>query len=212
MTRAYPLVLLAVVAFSCVSPATDTEPEQSNAEVRALIEELAARFPPAHETGFHDLNEFFGLGHRDDPRERDAERVSAARDRLKEMGPVAFPDLVACSDDTRYSFSRVVAAWVNHSVGQACFEIIAEQIDHVPGRSGYKDNPEYIYHVSRTIGLKKWWARNKHRALRDLQIESVRWTIAQEKARGFPDDARRRQVLVPLEKRLDELCRSEPPK
>ncbi|MDB5292772.1 MAG: hypothetical protein JWL69_4013 [Phycisphaerales bacterium] len=129
------------------------------------------------------------------------------------MGIAAFPDLIAASEDKRYSFSMTTAAWGNHSVGDACFMIIESQVESYP--YGYKSRegtngrqaiqPEYLEYARSGEGLKSWWERHKARSLPELQEEVLRWRIDQEKSIGFVDQAQRREILEPLESRLEQI-------
>jgi hypothetical protein len=209
--RFLSVLVVAAVVISC-APARPPRIQSADPEARALIEQLASRYPPLYENGY-----LFGAaradGGPDEARDADYDRVQAAYNRLKSMGILAFPQLVAASDDPRYSFSRVVAANYNLSIGNACFEIVASQV--LPGGYGYKSrkgaggrdasNPQYDWNRGVGENLKKWWVMRKGRSLAEVQISVARWTIAREQAIGFIDETQRNQVLRPLLARLREL-------
>lgn len=206
---------LGIVLASCAAQAPAPLANDQTESAR-LIQDLVSKFPPAHE------DEYRGKFRRplkdspqekDLPQERDALRVRKAYERLRSMGIAAFDDLVAASDDERYSFSAAYAAWENHSVGAACFMIIKSQVDTWgygyklrDGANGKRAvKPQYLWHVRETEGLTRWWKQRRGAELRELQIESLRWTIAREEAIGFTSEAQRQLVVGPLEKRLNEI-------
>jgi hypothetical protein len=131
--------------------------------------------------------------------------VQAAYKQLVDRGFAAFGDLIAASDDPRFSYSVVVAAWNNISVGIACTDIVAGQIEQVSDRENYKGMPDYIWDIREHEGLKKWWAEHQNQTLRDLQIECLKWTIAAEKTKPANPDLPLDNILPPLQKRLQEL-------
>jgi hypothetical protein len=203
------LPVLAALLVSCTpAPRPNTTPT-ADREARALIEQLPSRFPPLFEDNTWGLYETPP----DKARDIDFDRVQATYGRLRSMGITAFPALVAAIDDKRYSFSRVYAAWRNLTVGDACFDILESQVDYdgfgyksrhgAGGRDSVK--PQYLWNIRTDGKLKEWWAQGKSRSLAELQIESLRWTIAREQAIGFVSEEQRTQVLGPLLGRLKEL-------
>lgn len=182
------------------------------AEINSLIHQLASTLPPTVKDGdwgngpfFRDLETLEG---------RDAERVHRAKERLKEFGVVAFPQLIAARDDPRFSYSASYAAWVNHSVGEACYFIIESQVDFYgygyKARKGSDGQPHSKlrfmwtnYHEKKQ--LETWLAERKGKSLAELQIEALEWTIAQEQTAGFSDKEQEDSILDPLMKRLREL-------
>jgi hypothetical protein len=196
-----------IVASACThsTPAAD-----QTAAIDAYVDALASRLPPEHEEGYQGMDIF------DAPSpERASEkvRIANAAEKLLALGIVAFPTLIARSDDPRYSTSEVIAVWNNFSVGDMCFRIIASQVDFygvgykardgANGKTGSK--PEYLWHIKTTIGLRNWWNQHRTLTLCELQTESLRWTIAEEEALGFTDESQREQILDPLQSRLREL-------
>jgi hypothetical protein len=214
------VIFLACLAAACEqSGRPSTQPIQTQSETRKLIGQLASHFPPEHENGSHG-SKLIGIGSSDEqsPRSQDAMRVEAARQSLTALGIAAFPDLVAASDDDRYSYSQVNAALWNYSVGDACFGILESQVDFygcgyksrdgAEGRSAVK--PSYLRHARHNGGLAAWWASHQGRAITELQIESLRWTISQEESIGFVDAKQRREIIEPLETRLATLVAIAP--
>jgi hypothetical protein len=192
-----------------------TPPSPHDPQVAALIHQLVSDFPPAHETGWWPRLAVAATSTSDEAKQRKAnsQRIQDAYEKLESLGLAAFPDLAANADDPRYSFSRIYAAWHNHSVGDACYLIMEEQIDSRD--FGYKSRnaangksiiqPQYIWTMRETTGLPAWWQSRQTRSLRDLQIESLQWTINREQTAGFTDDAQRHQILDPLQTRLTDL-------
>src|SRR5258706_10749360 len=182
------VVVAGMMAAGCAARARSVAKQQVRSETRELIEELASRFTPKHRSGENDLSMWsdpaVGGGaifqpNPDTPEWRDFARVQAAYHRLKAKGIAAFPDLVESSDDQRYSFSLIVAAWSNHSVGDACFMIMEEEVDFRPyvykGRTGsegrHSGQPRYLAHVRDGEGLRRWWGHLKMHGLGESQME-----------------------------------------
>jgi hypothetical protein len=185
-----------------------TRPAPHDPAIAALVDQLANKFPPIIWAGGFDPD------HEPTDAERsDLSRVFEVRQKLKSLGFAAFPDLVANADDPRYSYYSSVQQYINHSVGEVCFFILREQVDFgapiylsrdAPG-GRYANQPSYIWTMRQNPGLSAWWKARRGRSLRELQMESLRWTIWQEESSGFINDAQRHQILDPLEKRLAEL-------
>ena len=199
-------------------------PEPRDPVVAGLIHQLVSDFPPVHETGYWPPSEPGSTGvpgmlkpQRNDmpetPEQINAKRVNAAYERLRSLGLPAFPELVANSGDPRFAFARVYAAWHNHSVGDVCFMIMEEQVDFYgtgyksrnDSKGHWKVKPQYLYAMRDSIGLQAWWEGHKTLSLREMQIESLRWTIREETEFGFVNDDERHRILDPLQKRLTEL-------
>lgn len=175
------LGVICCVGVGCAQPKAGSWSPNNASETDRLINELASRYPPANPN--LDILPRNSVDP-DSPAGRDVDRVQRAMEQLEAMGLSAFPALVAGSKDTRYSFSRTEACWVNYDVGYACYEIIARQVEGYPGTApeGFKGQPEYISHVWQGEGLKAWWARNSHKSLEELQVEAINWEIAEDRA------------------------------
>ena len=127
--------------------------------------------------------------------------VEAALKGLKEMGPAAFPALVRHLRDDRYSFSDVVQAWDNFTVGDAVLEVLDDgHYMHsgylhrdVPSKSGggYISFRDYV----NARGPEKWaeWAKSKSRL--DIQMDFIDWCIERENQRGYIDSDQKKKVL-----------------
>lgn len=217
-----PLSFACVVCFvaaGCSSPPgapSETvllSPSDSN--VSEMIEALVSKYPPRVLDGeWGDVGSIFGRGDRPmTPEDEDALRVLRVREKLRGLGLPAFGALITSVDDERYSYSAVFSASRNLSVGDACFMIVESQVDFYG--TGYKARdgadgrravkPSYLRHLRERKRLGQWWVDRRGRPLRELQVESLEWTIAQERLLGFVDDEQRVRILKPLEERLAEL-------
>ena len=213
-----PLSFACVVCFvaaGCSSPPgapSETvllSPSDSN--VSEMIEALVSKYPPRVLDGeWGDVGSIFGRGDRPmTPEDEDALRVLRVREKLRGLGLPAFGALITSVDDERYSYSAVFSASRNLSVGDACFMIVESQVDFYgtgyKARDGADGKPSYLRHLRERKRLGQWWVDRRGRPLRELQVESLEWTIAQERLLGFVDDEQRVRILKPLEERLAEL-------
>lgn len=222
-----PLIFVSVVSCGLVgctsasgslSKTISQSPSDSNAD--ELIEALVSKYPPhTSNGGVPDVNDIFGEGDRRvAPEDEDAARVRRVREQLRELGLQVFDALVASTDDGRHSYSDIFAEIRHLSVGDACFMIIESHVDfHGTGyksRDGgerrHASKPSYLRRLRERKRLGQWWADRRGTTLRELQIESLAWTIAQEQAVGFTDDGQRVRILMPLEERLAELHEQSP--
>jgi len=102
--------------------------------------------------------------------------------------------------DDRYSYSYILAAWLNFSVGDAVIEILS---DHWDLPYEYKDRPtpsgemnafafrDYLFER----GPEKWaeWAKDKSRS--EIQMDFLHWGLAKEEQRGFVNDQQRKEIV-----------------
>ncbi len=125
------------------------------------------------------------------------EDVHSAWDRLVDSGVVAFPALIAHLDDEAYCTaiaSPLSDYWHNITVGGAAREILYNQIQpygHWTASDESTDprrratRPNYVHmHLGDQAAAKKWWEANKERDLREIQIDALKWVIAQESAKA----------------------------
>lgn len=201
------------------SPSGTTSLDSSQPKVRELIEALVSKYPPLFPDG-HWPGGGGGIFGDDKltPEDEEGDRVLRVREQLRDIGMPAFDALISARVDERYSYSWVYAAWRNHSVGDACFMIVESQVvfhgfgyksrEAADGRHAVK--PSYLRHLRAQKRLGQWWADRRGRTLRELQVESLEWTIAQERFLGFTDDEQRDRILKPLEERLAELQKQSP--
>jgi hypothetical protein len=180
--RSIILCLICSFGSSCTQPKPSEAVSAPVSESEKLIEQLAARFPPAHPNGDID-----GTGYPDpnSPAGQDAARVHRAIEQLSNMGMKAFPALVAASDDKQYSYSDTSSCWWNYTVGDACREIIEKHVENFPGPKPepFKGEPSFTWHVFRSKGVKSWWATHSKMTLRDMHLEAIQWEIEQDKVK-----------------------------
>ena len=174
------------------------EPSGSD-EVDALAVHLISQRPAPYRSGYSDPPDAVTFENYITP------EVETAIKELKAMGPTAFPALAKHLGDDRYSYSGVVAAWVNYRVSDAIVEILCD--GHFM-HSGYKwrETPSggaaYLSFDAylRARGYEVWpqWAKNRTRL--EIQEDFIDWCIAQENARGYVDEAQRKHTLDIYEK------------
>ncbi len=169
--------------------------ESGSAKVDALVRNLVSKRPAPYRSAYSDPPIAVVFASRYSTPE-----VEAALKSLKEMGPAVFPALVKHLGDDRYSYSGVVAAWVNYQVGDAVVEVLDD--GHYM-HSGYKfrktPSGSEVYlsfdGYLRARGAEAWaeWARSKSRL--EIQMDFIDWCIEKENGRGFVDEAQKKQVL-----------------
>jgi len=126
--------------------------------------------------------------------------VDHAIEKLKEMGPPIYSELIKHLDDKRYSFSEISAAWLNHTVRDALIVVLSdENYMHsgykwravVSGSGSYLSFNDYLD----ARGPKQWaaWASDKTRLA--IQYDFIDWCVAEEEKRGFTDAKQREQIL-----------------
>ncbi len=173
--------------------------DSGSSTVDALVCNLASRRPAPYRSGYSDPPTAVDFANRYSTPE-----VEAALKSLKQMGPAAFPSLVKHLGDDRYSYSEVVAAWLNHDVGNAVMEILNDghymhsgyKFRKSPaGSSGYLSFDSYLA----ARGAAKWaeWAKSKTRL--EIQMDFIDWCIEKENERGYVDESQRQKVLQPYQ-------------
>lgn len=126
-------------------------------------------------------------------------KVRAARERLNEIGPAAFPVLLANAKDTRYSDTlQGGAANTNIDVGTTCFCIVWHQLQPqgiLPigsdGREERRELPRRPHYplehgLNDPAKAKAWWAERRNKTLRELQVEVLEFVVEHESK--HPDD------------------------
>jgi hypothetical protein len=119
-------------------------------------------------------------------------RVVRAWDHLAGQGVAAFPALIEHLNDERYSTSiasPISEYWHNWSVGQVSKRIIESQIEtwgpYSVGKGDPRSRPPRPHYCAKDFEQKKsvevWWKAHQDKSLRDIQIEALEWTIAEEK-------------------------------
>ena len=123
--------------------------------------------------------------------------VSDAYYELKSMGKEAFPYLIKHFDDDRYSHVKSSSVYYSVTVGDACQDLIDQQVGM--GGVGYKwrDAPkgsdleifDFENYVKSNYGsYAAWWRNNRTRTLPEMSIAYCNWRISQEERVGFVDD------------------------
>lgn len=116
------------------------------------------------------------------------------------MGPGIFPELIKHLADRRYSYSQIVAAWVNHNVGDAIINILCDEHymhSGYKGREGPNGSELYLSFEQylRAREIEKWadWASTKTKL--EIQEDFIQWCILEEEKRGFTDEKQRERIL-----------------
>jgi hypothetical protein len=151
------------------------------------------------------------------------EHVSENIEELFQIGKDAFPELIAHMNDTRFCGFRVGAVDSPRKVGQICDCIIEQQIDvfeydvYAPIVHSWLPHPFYemIRDKDGRSDAEEWWKSNRHKSLRELQIEAARKAIeilkkSKEDAEDY--DSWRNKEIAGLEKLIQELKQSKKPK
>jgi hypothetical protein len=169
--------------------------EPSGSEnVDALVRQLVSQRPAPYRSGYSDPPSAVVFGSYITP------EVAAAMKGLKALGPIVFPALAKHMGDDRYSYSGVVAAWLNYTVGDAVVEVLCDghymhsgyKGRETPlGGAGYLSFGDYL----EDRGYEAWpqWAKTRTRL--EIQIDFIDWCIAEEEKRGFIDEDQRKHVL-----------------
>ena len=174
--------------------------ESSGSEtVDALVRQLVSNRPAPYPSGTPDTPGAVQFGKYMTP------EVQTAMKKLKSMGPVIFPALAKHVWDDRYSYSDIVAAWGNYTVGDAVVEVLCD--GHYM-HSGYKwrESPSggagclSFKSYLQARGYDAWseWAKTKTRL--EIQMDFIDWCIGQENARGYTDENQRRRILNTYER------------
>jgi hypothetical protein len=182
------IVALLACGFFVVAGYAETVP--SEAEIVALIDQLVS---PNSPPDIHPPEAKYPKGF-----DRVAQRrVSVAFVELGKLGLSAFPFLHARLGDKRYCFTRDAGpSDENFSVGHVCRLIIdghLQPYDHYTkgANADPRTRPRRPYYFSRhdlegSKAFASWWKTHKDKPMREIQIEVLEWTIAQEKQK--PED------------------------
>lgn len=174
------ILLLAPVPAPADEPATG--PAEKGKKIEQLIDQLAgSKSDKQRESG-----------------------VFKAADELLKLGTDAFPQLIEHFDDKRYSFDEDSLATddvYQHDVGELCYRLVKAQVKKyrpwkypdprsTPGYAGSIVPPD-------KDDAKAWWEKNKKKALWELQADSVRRVIEDNKnPRWFRFDSEERHKLA----------------
>jgi hypothetical protein len=152
-------------------------------------------------------------------------KVDTARQKLTELGRDAFPILIEHRDDKEYCCPLGEGAnpLLSLSVGNACCLIISTQVDCSGGGYKSRTGSDGKMHGCRTYfsqffkdredtpgnAFGRWWKEHQRQSLREMQIEALRWAIAEERSIGFPDKKDEERYLQPLLTRLKEWTKDQ---
>lgn len=146
---------------------------------------------------------------------REAE-IWAAVDELHGCGTAAFPYLIAHFDDERFSYSEESPATTRvyqASVGRLCGKIVERQINkYVPWKlPDPRGTPGYgmaIVPQDKAQALE-WWKANQNRKLWELQADSVRVVLDENRKRQLTegDETRKRHAADAIQANEELLAR-----
>lgn len=187
-------------------------PAPSEREIKALIDQLVSPNPKPI-TGDEDRRV------RPDYRlppgfDRDKQKqVRGARLKLRQLGPRAFPYLIERWGDKRYclTVSDGLSGYCrNKTVGDVCCSIIFDQLQPYSSLPKVKDDPRGKPHrpaypaqfLHTQKAAKRWWEKNKHKALYRMQREVLDWVIAEEAKRPRDFTKAERRALRDIRKEL----------
>jgi hypothetical protein len=196
-------------ASAAIGPHIDPEVEK---QIRSLIEKLASK--NSRPTQSSDGLTVVLPGDWD----HDAQKiVDEARSQLKRIGKPAISMLLEHLQDERFSRTESSSVEYNVSVGHVCGGIIKSMAS--AGVGGYKSRlgtdgrghncPNYFFANYRNdanygINLVKWWSDNRHKTVKQMRIDVLKWRIKQEEQIGFPDEESRRHIMDQLTAKLAE--------
>jgi len=221
-----PIVIACLVSFFAmsVSPGTASEPEVqkekasvSRETIARLIENLASPNP---------VPRLVHQGHGREPvypQDYDfkvQERVLEAWDNLLRIGQPAWPQLIDHMNDSRFSCVLRPDEYEVVFVGTVCYRIIAVQVQvyyrfvRLYSEPPCRLRPMWLpYPPGKEMkpAMEAWWAENKEKSLRDLQLESSRWALATERERGFSGPEEKAAVVGRLNRLIRRLKSSDEP-
>ncbi|MBI1914496.1 MAG: hypothetical protein HYS12_07130 [Planctomycetes bacterium] len=162
-------------------PVHDPYLDQTRARVKYLIEMLVSKNPAPKITGELDERDAI-IEYSKEYNDSLQVPVYLALQQLLAEGEGAFDQLLAHTDDNRYSFTvKWTEQFYNRSVSDVCKSIVERNLRccnpelHLITRGG----PDPYPNLEPFGGsLAKWWQKNKKRGLAALQIESIDDTIA----------------------------------
>ena len=168
--------------------------ESGSARVDAIVCQLVSKRPAPYRSGSSEPPDAVVIANR-----YMAPEVEAALESLRGMGTTVFPALVKHLGDDRYSYSGVVAAWVNYDVGDAIVEVLCDghymhsgyKFRKTPsGGSPYLSFDEYL----KAKGAEAWaeWAKTKTRL--DIQLDFINWCLVREDERGYVDETQKKRI------------------
>jgi hypothetical protein len=223
MIRTRRFVLGLLLAGAALSLAGEKPEAISESEIKALIDQLVSPNPKpilldkGRETGK------FGLEFRV-PKGFDREKqkkVLEARAKLREIGPQAFPFLIARWKDERYCTTvgnDLSGVYYNLSVEHVCGDIIRTQIQpygyYPAGGDDPRGKPYRPTYPAKGLyaekDVREWWEKNKTKTLYQMQMEALDWVIAEEAKRPGDFTDEERKALQTIRKKLVDSGKSLP--
>lgn len=180
------IAVLLACCFSVAAGYAETVP--SEAEIVAIVDQLVSpNSPPLVDGAYAKYPKDF-----DKAAQR---RVSDAFNKLTKIGLPAFPYLHARLGDKHYCCTMDAGpSDENFSVGYVCLIIIDGHLQPYDCYAGFANSdrrtrrPIYFtsHELERPKAFASWWKTHKDKTMREIQIEVLQWTIAQEKQK--PDD------------------------
>ena len=187
-------VINAAFVFVDTTMALGVNPEDQETQIKKLIDQLVSPNPPptvdykVNRRGYETPNGY----------DSEAQRaVLAARKKLVELGPVAFPQLLERWTDDRYcrsTCSALSGGWQNVTVGNECRTIIFDQLqpygywqrtDSDPRGKTARPSCDKAFFDTQD-NAKEWWGRHQEKSLREMQLTIANWIVSEESKR--PDD------------------------
>ena len=209
-----PLLFLSIITLVFATGVLGGEQKKvpSEAEIRQLVDRLKSANPRPI-TGDEDESEApeYRLPPGFDRKKQ--EPVHAARTQLRKIGSAAFPFLVEKWDDESYSIttSHGLSGYCeNQTVGEVCQTILYDQLQPYSYWPKTDDDPREkprrpsypITFLASQEAAKKWIEKNKHKSLRDMQLEVLDWVISEEAKRAADYTDEERKALKGLRNRL----------
>lgn len=161
----------------------------SRASVSELIEKLACHMPPPVIPGRGSLGPQFQSLESRNEYVHEFQRVYAAIDELIAKGDLAFAELLAHLDDSRYSVTEqklISELWSNLTVGQVCYRIITHEVCVYSSlRFPFTTIPSPIRYWAVVtddgkVSPSDWWNNNKDRGLWAIQLDGIEWALREE--------------------------------
>lgn len=194
--RTFAFSLLIFVSSLMASDLPLTVEDSGSKEVDAFVLQLVSNRTAPHASGYTGLSveEDMAVPYM-------TSQVSNALVKLKGMGTAAFPALIKHLRDDRYSYSTIVAAWDNCTVGDAVLDVLSDGHSMVPGYKFRKTPSGSAPYLSFKDYLRerdpaKWasWASKQSRL--QIQLDFIDWCAAKERKRGFIDKTQQEGVLA----------------
>jgi hypothetical protein len=104
--------------------------------------------------------------------------LEPAKGEIYRRGKGAWKDLARNFDDDRYCNSANDDVWINWSVGDECFALIADEVE------SYREflklgklTPQYFYSAIQKSDVTNWMTANEAKSLPELQLEAADWAF-----------------------------------